>query len=487
MSIAEKIPISLFISFCLSFILISHRLNKKDTDFYSDRRRYTPFFDAWILPLGYLLTACVGMGCYGAKQTVFMLLSISIGAFIQMSVYYLIVYALTPILRKHITPGTCALIWIIPSVLGFVYLSPDFIGGIHRLIIPISEKAAYCIAAVWLLGAVGILSFKIIEHLRFRRRILRCASPITEPDIMLIWNNEIARARMKKVRFEPIVSEAVTAPVSVGLFERTTKVVLPKCSYTESELKLIFRHEIVHICRNDSANKFFMLFCAAICWFNPMIWAGLGKSAEDLELSCDETVLMNADEEKRYEYAELLLANAGNDKGFTSCLSASASSLRYRLSSAVTENKKKHGMLIIFLLFLVLTVSSGYIMPAFGNYKGEAVLFGNSADRCDIVYIKKYSNADEAEYVCNDERALMEYLSNLEMMRVPGIGKYYPESGIMQYAVIIDTAQGEVRAVVSEEYILILINDSANYAEAYYIPDGIDRVYFEGMLTRYTE
>ena len=31
-------------------------------------------------------------------------------------------------------------------------------------------------------------------------------------------------------------------------------------------------------------------FCTALCWFNPFLWIAMRKSAEDLELSCDELI-----------------------------------------------------------------------------------------------------------------------------------------------------------------------------------------------------
>ena len=39
--------------------------------------------------------------------------------------------------------------------------------------------------------------------------------------------------------------------------------------------------------------------------------AGCKKAEDDLELSCDEIVLKDADKEKRKRYAELLLSIAG--------------------------------------------------------------------------------------------------------------------------------------------------------------------------------
>ena len=74
--------------------------------------------------------------------------------------------------------------------------------------------------------------------------------------------------------------------------------VLPTNHYTLDELQLIFRHELRHIQRQDGDTKAFLAFYRAFCWFNPLVWMASKKASEDIELSCDEMVLYNADEAK---------------------------------------------------------------------------------------------------------------------------------------------------------------------------------------------
>ena len=67
----------------------------------------------------------------------------------------------------------------------------------------------------------------------------------------------------------------------------------------------------------DAWGKFFLAFCTAICWFNPLMWVAMRKSADDLELSCDEAVTAELDEAGRRRYASLLLDTVGDERGFT--------------------------------------------------------------------------------------------------------------------------------------------------------------------------
>ena len=63
-----------------------------------------------------------------------------------------------------------------------------------------------------------------------------------------------------------------------------------------------------------------------------LMWLAKERSAQDLELSCDETVLLDAGDGARRRYAELLLSAAGNGRGFTTCIEKwAAEMLRERI------------------------------------------------------------------------------------------------------------------------------------------------------------
>ena len=77
---------------------------------------------------------------------------------------------------------------------------------------------------------------------------------------------------------------------------RNKVLVLPNKYYTDEELQLIFNHEIIHIARDDVFTKIYIVFCNACCWFNPLMWLANKKCSEDLELSCDTSVLANEED-----------------------------------------------------------------------------------------------------------------------------------------------------------------------------------------------
>lgn len=57
-------------------------------------------------------------------------------------------------------------------------------------------------------------------------------------------------------------------------------------------------------------------------------------------------MLLDEPQPVRRQYAELLLQTAGDERGFTTCLSATAGALRYRLRNIMTPGKKRTGAIL---------------------------------------------------------------------------------------------------------------------------------------------
>ena len=233
---------------------------------------------------------------------------------------------------------------------------------------------AWMLFGIWLVGFAVVLIWKCAEHLIFRRLVLHDASPVTDPDVLSVWNGIIKDANFRKPKFKLFTSPSVSTPLTIGLNRRSIRVVLPEKKYSKEDLELILRHEIVHIGREDAWNKFFMVFCTAMCWFNPFVWVAMRRSADDLELSCDETALLGANDATRKQYAILLLDTAGDERGFTTCLSASAKAMRYRLKAITKPGKRRSGALVVGLVFFVLCMTSGYVALAYDGNTGAQMI-----------------------------------------------------------------------------------------------------------------
>ena len=343
-------------------------------------RKYLPYLNSGVLP-SYVIMMLVLNGMYagweGDSQVWTGLVGWMFEVFLQVSLYFLLLALVLPLLRRYIRAGACAMLWIIPNYLYLTYSTNRH--TMPRWVIPLPGGWLEAAGVIWLAGMLAVLGWKIVAHLRFRRWLLREAEPVSDPEVLSVWQAEVERARVKKPKFRLVTSPQAVTPMSIGLFERSTRVVLPRRHYTPEELKLIFRHELVHVGRADAWNKFFLVFCNAMCWFNPLMWLAMRRSSEDLELSCDEAVLTGLDEEERRRYAQLILRTAGDSRGFTTCLSASASALRYRLKSIMKPGRKLPGALLVGTVFFVLFMTCGQVGLAYEAGTGESAIYhGNS-------------------------------------------------------------------------------------------------------------
>lgn len=433
--------------------------------------RYRPYLYGWLLPGYAAAMLAAGMLSRGRSQLSETAAAWMIMMFLHISLYFVLLSLAQPLLRRYLRPGSCALLWLTPN---YLYLVNSSMITPPKWVISLPQGLVERLAAVWLAGALVVLGWKIFSHLRFRRWLLRGAEEVSDPAVLAVWQAEVDRAREKKPKFRLVTSPQASTPITIGLFFKSVRVVLPQRHYTPEELKLIFRHELVHIGREDAWNKFFVAFCIAMCWFNPLMWLAMGRSSEDLELSCDETVLSSLEEGERRQYAELILRTAGDGRGFTTCLSASASALRYRLKSIVKPDKKISGALLVGVAFVLLFVTYGQINLAYEAGTGESVIFDGSAQDVTLRQIRReeYDNFLN-ELVCRDEGALRDYLASLTLSEMTGNGNdFFGKTG-EQIVLLYDAPEDILSVILWDDYIKV-VPFWENRAHYYHVSGGLD-------------
>lgn len=384
---------------------------------------YLPYYPAMLLLVMVTLCPVLLTPFIGFARAADITFSSYGGLFLHVSLYYLVLLALMPHLRDRISARTCAMLWVIPNVLYLTTYS-TFTPPRPWLIIPLPGHGWTLLLWVWLVGLVGVLAFHIVQHLRFRRQILSPAVPATDPLTRYIWEEALKEAGFRNPKYQLVISPEVKTPLSIGLLPRCTRVVLPTRSYTREELYWVIRHEVIHLARQDSWSKFFLLFCTAICWFNPLMWVAMKSCAQDLELSCDETVLLFAHQSQRKEYAALLLNTAGDARGFTTCLSASAATLRRRLERVLAPAARSSGAFLAGLLFFLLAISYGWMTFSYGTAPAAQVLYSDQ-DTAQyhikgIEVARLTDGAQDLDYVPTDPQAFHDYLSGLSLSRLAG-------------------------------------------------------------------
>lgn len=394
------------------------------------------WLDPSFLPL-LLLIILVMLGAMYGMDGVERFLSLSLDVMIVISVYFLLLIFLLPIFRRYFSARACATMWILPV---FMFWQAHILiqnTPAPAFVIYIPSHILNVLFIAWVIGFVVVFVGKFISHFIFRYRVMSASIPVRDPETLALFDQELKQLEYyRPVRL--VKSTAVTVPLSMGTTKRTRVTVLPNWDFTQQELQFIFQHEIHHIQRGDVSNKIFFAFCQALCWFNPLIWVATRKASDDLELSCDEIVLENMDEGMRKQYAELLLDTAGSSRGFTTCLSAAAETMRYRLKNVVTARRRWPGTILLSIAMFLCVMSHGVI--AVSSDRGtvaELITEYRTAEDIRSVFYQAEGETRLGEVFAWDGEELFSYLTSLEVEKLNSANEIHDLGG-QRIAVVVD-------------------------------------------------
>lgn len=453
---------------------------KNDLNHYD--KKYEPIWSGYLLPIGLFAGYIVDLIGNGFQESFFSLVNNCINLVVVISIYYLFVFLFLKLFRKYLQPIVVSSIWMLPNLLYFFVMYQNNLTGKNGYVYIVESSAIllYLLIGAWILGFVFIIFYKMIEHFHYRKNILENAKEITDSNILNMFQLELENIKYKKdIQF--MKSNQIKTPLTIGI--RNQVLILPDMNYTEEELKLILRHEMIHIGRQDVLIKFHLIFCNALCWFNPLMWLANKKCSEDIELSCDASVLSNEELDSRKNYARLILKNANSEKGFTTCLSSNAKSLQCRLRNIIEPKKKKTGGVILLILVFLLVVSWGNISIAVKGYHGfETIFKSKDVELTQINPINaEYKNQI---YSFENEDKIIDYFSNLEISKLPrtSIIDKDIDKGLWLY---FTHDSGMIRTMIYDHYIEVDIDyvDAGN--EYYYVKEGIDWEYLDELMIEY--
>ena len=332
---------------------------------------------------------------------------------ILICIYFVLLLIALPSLRKIISARACAILWVIPALLSW---------QMHILItsMPAPLKTIYIpqgvlpyIGIVWAAGFLVVGGYYLVSHLAFRKWVKRNTAEETSEETLALLN----RIKEEMIYRRPVklLRGDVASPFSMGQTKWSRSMVLPNRAYTTDEMEMIFSHELHHLQRGDVDTKVFLCLCNALCWFNPLVWIATKKAAEDLERSCDEIVTESMSDSERKAYANLLLESAGPTRGCTTCLSAAAATLRYRLTSVLNQKKRYLGTAFLAVAIFLCVLGFGRI--TFSDMRGNFTeLILHESSEIDCIF-------DDSNYALIgewDEGALRDLLSDLEVDRISG-------------------------------------------------------------------
>lgn len=207
------------------------------------------------------------------------------------------------------------------------------------------------VTEIWLLTAAAVFTAFAAVHVKFRLKV-RDALPA---------ETAFEAGLRRRVRVK--VSDRIDSPLTYGIFRPV--ILLPKNIYKcgEKNIEYILSHELTHIKRLDVLYKLLMALAVSLHWFNPLAWVMLVLASRDIELSCDEEVVLskNGSGREREEYA-LTLIEMEEKRSFGVLLSSfGGSSVKERIKSVMGLKKatplgKSAAVLLVAMAFTVFTV-----------------------------------------------------------------------------------------------------------------------------------
>lgn len=229
----------------------------------------------------------------------------------------------------------------------------------------------------YLLMVLVVLSFNIFSYICFTKRVRRRRTRARMEELyehVGLCGDAIAPRLYR--------SALATTPMLIGIFK--PEVILPDREYTDAQLQSILQHELTHLRRRDVAVKWLSVVACAIHWFNPLVWLARREIDRACELSCDEAVIRDLDQEGKQSYGDTLISVAAETKAPWAVLSTTMcegkEALKERLDAIMKYQKRTwitpvfSTAIVIMAVCTVCVLGAGAAAPsAPGDYKADAL------------------------------------------------------------------------------------------------------------------
>ena len=157
------------------------------------------------------------------------------------------------------------------------------------------------------------------------------------------------------------MEDLVVSPFTTGVVGNI--IILPDESLNEKDLKYVIKHEAVHCKNKDILWKILFLAVNIVHWFNPFVWLLRKFAEQDIEIACDEEVIMKSSMETRREYSDVIMTWVGKNGYKGHVLSTGyvhgVRFLKWRFDNIFSSERKNKGIVLIGgAIVLILLFSS---------------------------------------------------------------------------------------------------------------------------------
>ena len=117
--------------------------------------------------------------------------------------------------------------------------------------------------------------------------------------------------------------------------------------------EMVLKHERMHIRRHDNVLLFLYFIALMLNWYNPLVWMVFGIVQQDIELACDESILMDVSLEQKKEYARTILyLGVSRRTELFRAVSFGKGKLKERILHIGEEHKSHKGRTAVMIMLL---------------------------------------------------------------------------------------------------------------------------------------
>ncbi len=260
------------------------------------------------------------------------------------------------------------------------------------------------LSMVWVLGIALFMFYHLIGYFIFKKSILRFSKPV-ENKHTAAFLLEVKKEMKISHNIRLLLCKRVQSPMMTGLFRPL--LLLPDLDYSDADLKIILKHELIHYKRRDIWYKLFMVCANAVHWFNPLVYLMTAASNKDIEMACDSELIKDSDSTFRRQYSEtiLLAIHKGNhhQTAFSTYFYGGKKAMKERFINIFDMNKKRKGIAALCAVIIVVGIAGASVAYGVDNSKaGKAINnvallnSGNSYNLIDGKFVISYGAESSA-------------------------------------------------------------------------------------------
>ena len=225
---------------------------------------------------------------------------------------------------------------------GYSVLSED-----NRTLTRYADKMSLgeLLSVVWRTGAVLMGVWFLLVNVRFAVRLRRTRQPFQASGCPL----------------RVYISGELRSPCLFGLL-RPAVYLTPQAAASPEALRCVLAHELAHYRHGDHIWAMARVFCTALYWWNPLVWAAAFASRRDSELACDEAVIRAMDAEQRLAYGRVLVdlipvqSRPGGIARGATCMTSSRRSMKERVLMIARGSKTVLPALAVVVIAAIIAI-----------------------------------------------------------------------------------------------------------------------------------